>query len=154
LIQVSLGHRERPKALENYINFDVRLRRMHCRATGTWDMPRAVAFRSRMIEVVDAMCADGGAFTVLTDLSDLAVHAQAIAPIVAEGADQLRRARLDRYAMIVPLALMRLQVRRLHTEVNLRFCDSRADACAWLDWNESPVAILQQPLPQVTNRAA
>jgi hypothetical protein len=117
-------------------------------------MPRAVAFRSRMIEVVDAMCAEGGAFTVLTDLSDLAVHCQTIAPIIGEAAGQLRRARLDRYAMIVPLTLMRLQVRRLHTEVNLRFCDSRADACAWLGWDESPVAILQPPASQLTNKAA
>ncbi|GAA0447845.1 hypothetical protein [Sphingomonas molluscorum] len=74
----------------------------------------------------------------MTDLTGLAVHAKDVAPIVGEGANMLRDAYLGRYAMVVPGALMRIQVKRIvANHAALRFFDAADDALAWLGWEAS-----------------
>jgi len=105
----------------------------------------AEIFRGHMIHICDSMVKSGENFSAMSDLSGLTVHSQDVAPIVAEGSGQMQRVQLKRYAMIVPMALMRLQVKRIHTGVNIEFFENSDDAKSWLGWRDGASNIFRRP---------
>jgi len=87
---------------------------------------------------------------MLSDLTGLTVHAKDVAPVVAQGMDFLGEIAFGRYAMIVPGALMRLQVRRIDL-CDRELFDWAEDATAWLGGNDL-VASGQRAATPVTAR--
>lgn len=111
-------------------------RRMHFQGSGIWDVEIAHRFASDMKGVRLWAIGLSTPFSVLSDLSGLSVHSQEVGAIVGDGANHLSGLPLDRYAMIVPSFLMRMQVRRIDPFPQRRLFQSVSEALDWLEWEE------------------
>lgn len=110
--------------------------RMYCRASGVWDVALARRFSADMQDLRNWAAKTDIPLHILSDLTGLPIHSQEVAPIVGEGANLIRHVRVERYAMIVPSALMRMQVRRIDPFPQRRFFDDARSAAQWLGWQD------------------
>ena len=132
--------------MQFYLHLDGARARLYVRARGTWALALAEAFREDMRNVRQWVLQSGRTIAILTDLSDLSVHAQDIAPVISEGAQQVFGLPVSAYAMIVPTALMRMQVRRIDPlQQERRLFETVEDAAAWLGWGDFVPIDLERP---------
>ncbi|BCI71774.1 hypothetical protein SUS17_2436 [Sphingomonas sp. S17] len=114
--------------------FDPRRCRLHIRYTGFWSAHDAHAIVDRMRAALAGAAGPAArSFTLLDDLRDWPVQSQEVLEITRGFADLVRRAPVSLNAMIVPSALLRLQVgRTLHDLPNCSIFDTYEEADRWL----------------------
>ena len=114
--------------------FDPRRCRLHIRYTGFWSAHDAHAIVDRMRAALAGAAGPAArSFTLLDDLRDWPGQSQEVLEITRGFADLVRRAPVSLNAMIVPSALLRLQVgRTLHDLPNCSIFDTYEEADRWL----------------------
>jgi hypothetical protein len=101
---------------------------------GTWDVAEALRFKAEVAAVLTHCGRTCGAVRMLADLTEHHLQCSRVSEVNAETAQIIKDARIERYALAVPGALLRLQARRLLCGVNFSMFANREDAAAWLDW--------------------
>jgi hypothetical protein len=104
-------------------------------ASGQWSMADADDFHHQMSGVRAWADRHGPvSLSILSDLNGLILHTAEIADRVAVTVDEIRFLRRDKYALVVPSYLMRMQCRRLLRGIEHRIFATRDDALSWLGW--------------------
>lgn len=127
--------------MENYVEIDHAKGRLIIRAQGQWTMAQADRWYADMVEVRDWTRAIGAPITILADLEGLIVHPQDVSRRIEESVLLMEEFPIDRYALIVPSILMRMQCRRLLANVPHTYFDEKDSARQWLGWKQ-PCSIL------------
>ena len=95
--------------------------RMHVHYTGFWTEQIASEALKAFRSALQSASVGGRAFTLLDDCSDWPAQTQEVAAICSRFVDICRDFPISRNAMIIPNALVRMQVRR--TLANFDVCD-------------------------------
>lgn len=113
--------------------FDPVRRRLHIRYTGFWTIVDALDVAESFRKVLNDTGATRREFTLLDDLCDWPVQSQEVLEVTKTFPDLVRDAPITRNAMIIPQALLRLQVgRTLHDLPNCSVFETFAAADRWL----------------------
>ncbi|NML06048.1 hypothetical protein [Sphingomonas sp. G-3-2-10] len=99
-------------------------------------MSDADIFHRQMVDVREwADRHSSVSLSILSDLDGLVLHTAEIAERVAATVDEIRFLRREKYALVVPSYLMRMQCRRLLQGIEYQVFDSRELAMDWLGWS-------------------
>jgi len=101
---------------------------------GFWDVPCACAFRDELEAVLRAGTALGRPLRMLADLSEHAIQDSRVSDVNAQAAHWIQQAPVERYALVIHSALLRLQARRLLNGIAFEVFDSVDPAAQWLGW--------------------
>jgi|AraplaMF_Col_mMF_1032025.scaffolds.fasta_scaffold00002_167 hypothetical protein len=113
--------------------FDPVRRRLHIRYTGFWTIVDALAVAESFRKVLNETGAARRDFTLLDDLRDWPVQSQEVLEVTKTFPDLVRNAPITRNAMIIPQALLRLQVgRTLYDLPNCSVFETLEEADRWL----------------------
>jgi hypothetical protein len=99
-----------------------------------WDVPEALRFHEAMRDRLDSANQLGRPFRMLADLSGHVLQDSRVSEINGQTAELVRASAVERYALIVPSALLRLQTRRLMQGITFSLFETHAEAAEWLDW--------------------
>jgi hypothetical protein len=124
--------------MENYVEIDRALRRVCIRAQGQWSLAQAEKWYSDMIEIRDWSHASGQPITIFADLNGLVLHTQDVSRRIEDSVLVMQEFPIERYALIVPSFLMRMQCRRLLSKVSHTYFDDADAAKRWLGWEPDP----------------
>jgi hypothetical protein len=127
--------------MENYVEIDHAKRRVIIRAQGQWSMAQADRWYSDMAEVREWTRAIGAPITILSDLDGLVVHTQDISRRIEQSVVLMEEFPIERYALIVPSPLMRMQCRRLLANIRHTYFDETDAARTWLGWKQPCIAL-------------
>ena len=120
--------------MENYVRIDHEHRRVAIRAQGQWTLDLADQWYDDMVRVRDWSQATGEPITILADLDGLILHTQEVSRRIEESVVIMRQFPIDRYILVVPSFLMRMQCRRLLDGIAHSFSDSVDEAKSLLGW--------------------
>lgn len=123
--------------MKHHLHLDRSKKRVVVLATGSWEMADADSFIARFQEVVDWSDWTGSRITYFCDANGLVIHPAPVAKRLEAWTGMLGRLSIERYALIVPSALMRMQCRRLVGSVPQMYFDDPAAALEWLGWESS-----------------
>jgi hypothetical protein len=101
---------------------------------GIWDVSEAYRFRDAVRAALAQCMREGRAVRVLSDLSGHHVQCSRVSEVNGETAEIIKRASIDRYALVVPVALVRLQARRLLTGIDFQIFETIELAANYLEW--------------------
>lgn len=122
--------------MQSTVSLDRFRNRVEIRANGQWSMSDAEIFHRQMVDVRQwADRHSSVSLSILSDLDGLVLHTAEIAERMAATVDEIRFLRRDKYALVVPSYLMRMQCRRLLQGIEHQVCDSREGAMDWLGWS-------------------
>jgi hypothetical protein len=102
-------------------DFDRKRRRVHMRYTGFWSAPVAWGVLRAFRSVLEIVSAQGRPFTLLDDCREWGPQSKEVSEIAKKFVDICRDFPITRNAMIIPSALVRMQVRR--TLVDFDICE-------------------------------
>jgi len=120
--------------------FDPKSRRLHIRYSGFWSSSDAHEIVKQFQEAL-RRAAVGGAFTLLDDLRDWPAQTQEVVEITKQLPDIVREMPVNRNAMIIEQALVRMQVNRtLKGLENCAVFGTYDEADRWLAEVEPPHA--------------
>jgi len=114
-------------------DFDPDKRRIHLFYTGLWTEPVALKVLTAFRWILRSASASGQKFTLLDDCRDWPIQTKDVAEITHEFVTICRDFPIRRNAMIIPSALVRMQVRR--TLVDFDVCEifeTYEEADKWL----------------------
>jgi len=111
--------------------FDRVTRRLHLRYAGFWTVEDALHVQSQFKRAIDIASA-GGPFTLLDDLTGWGAQTQEVVEINRQFVELCRGAPILRSAMVVPSALVRMQVQRTLDDMDSALFPTFEEADAWL----------------------
>jgi hypothetical protein len=120
--------------MKHHVEIDRKLRRVCFRAEGQWTLTQAEKWYSDMVEIRDWACETGQPITVFADLDGLVLHTQDVSRRIEESVLVMEAFPIERYALIVPSFLMRMQCRRLLSNVPHTYFEQEDAAKRWLGW--------------------
>jgi hypothetical protein len=137
--------------MENYTEIDRKLRRVDIRAQGQWTLAQAEKWYSDMHEIREWSCESGLPITLFADLEGLVLHTQDVSRRIEESVLLMEKFPIERYALIVPSFLMRMQCRRLLSNVPHTYFDDADAAKKWLGWepDRNGAQGAQPPIQQI-----
>lgn len=112
-------------------------RRLWVESKGFWDFPTSLAFQRELGTIFDAIILAGWPIRLLSDARDFATQAAKVAEVLKETAVQMRDVKIDRWAVVQPNTLQRLQLRRTASNHVATLFETIDDAMAWLEWPAS-----------------
>lgn len=117
------------------VYLDKERHRVEICANGQWDMADADHFHRQMTVVRQwTSRQDDVSVSILSDLDGLVLHTADVAERVARTVEEIRYIPRDKYALVIPSYLMRMQCRRLLAGIEHRVFETREEARAWLGW--------------------
>jgi hypothetical protein len=116
------------------IDLDRRRARLLVLASGSWTMADADSFIAEFEEVVHWSDQTGSRITYFCDATGLVIHPAPVAKRLETWTGMVAQLSIDRYALVVPSALMRMQCRRLVGSVSQRYFEDIGAAREWLGW--------------------
>jgi len=111
--------------------FDKGSRRLHLRYSGMWTVENALQVQSQFKAAVDCASASGP-FTLLDDLTGWGAQTQEVVELNKRFVVLCRGAPILRSAMVVPSALVRMQVQRTLDDMDSAVFSTFEEADAWL----------------------
>jgi len=113
--------------------FDAASRRLHLRYTGFWTIDDARQAQGIFREALQRGAGSGPSFTLLDDLSQWPAQTQEVAALNRQFVTLCRGMPISRNAMIIPGAILKLQVHRtLDNMENCRVFPTFEQADEWL----------------------
>ena len=100
--------------------FDPTASRLHFRYKGFWSVPEALKAHIIFEQALDRVAGTGRSFTMLDDLTEWGVQSQEVVEMNKNFVDLCIGRPISRNAMLIPQALLRLQVHR--TLKNMENC--------------------------------
>lgn len=101
---------------------------------GFWDVPTARAFHRELSVTFAEIAAVGRTIKLLSDARTFAIQAPEVAAVFSDAAFMMSRVPIEKWAIVQPKALQRLQFRRTSPGYASRAFDTIEDALRWLDW--------------------
>lgn len=123
--------------MKNYVKIDRLRRRVFIRASGQWTIPDADVYYTDMAVVANWSHLNGEPISVFADLDGLVLHTPEVSARIEEAVALMRTFPLERYSLIVPSFLMRMQCRRLLAGIPHYFHESTEEAMSWLGWENN-----------------
>jgi len=108
-------------------------RHLFTSVAGFWDKAVARRLYDATADAVSGVNAQSIAFTALADMRNALVQSSDVAPVNQMLIDFLIGSAMTRCAMIVPSALVKLQLRRQIQDDRFRWFETDREALAWLD---------------------
>lgn len=116
---------------------------------GTWTVADAIQVREEIRSALELL-KDGPPIRMFADLVGHHIEDTRVSDINAETGALIQAANIERYALVMTSAVVKMQARRVLAGVNLRYFDDLDHAAAWLDW---PVADIERRV-SITERTA
>lgn len=133
-------------SLINIVAFDDIQRRFYVRAAGLWDTRQALHYHHEVLGVMARVRSSLDAVSLFVDLRCLAVHASEVAMMLEQTHHLWQGVAVDKFAMIVDGALMRIQARRVAGPLTATFFETLPEAVHWLGWTDAYLASLTPAL--------
>jgi len=95
-----------------HYTLDPATRRLHLRYKGFWSVAEALQAQAIFEEALDRAMAAGSSFTLLDDLSEWGAQSQEVVELNKRFVDLCIGRPISRNAMVIPQALLRMQVHR------------------------------------------
>ena len=107
-------------------------REVHYSATGLWTLEAIADLQKSLYGASKSFIEAGQKFRVLGDLTDFPVQPGPIAEQMQKIQEASAQLGVERMALVIPSALVRLQFRRVSAALVIEFFDDRESALAWL----------------------
>lgn len=113
--------------------FDPAARRLHLRYTDFWSIHDALRAQTIFQDALRLAGTTGSAFTLLDDLRKWGPQAPEVVKVNRQFVNMCRDAQISRNAMIIPSALLRIQIHRTLDDLgNCRVFETFEEADEWL----------------------
>lgn len=119
------------------VRVDQSLCRVMVRADGQWTLDLAERWYADIARIHDWTERTGARISILADLDGLVLHTQEVSRRMEQSILLMQQFRIERYALIVPSFLMRMQCRRLLAALPHSYFDTVDAAKRWLGWEPS-----------------
>jgi hypothetical protein len=120
----------------NIIRYDRATDRVFIRCSGYWTLTEAEEFREKIRAVCWAAEMSGRSMSILWNMIDYVPQGAEIRMVNMQTFALLGGAAIDRFALVVPSALARSQMRRQISRLDCQFFTEREPAIQWLGWTE------------------
>lgn len=116
----------------NYkIDADLDRRELHYSISGFWDQERMQSFLVELGRAAKPFIDKRVPFAAIGEMSDFVTQNRETADAIQNSLSLAKKNGLDRLALVDASALVKLQYRRLASELELEFFDTKAEASDW-----------------------
>ena len=114
------------------VSVDAERRELHFATSGLFDKSTMRAFNEEIARAVSPILAQKRRMRALGDLTGYVVQTREISSKMAETLAAAEAVGIERVAIIMTSALVRMQYQRISEGRNVKIFDNREDALAWL----------------------